>query len=347
MPTASLLRPVSAALPRRSSVPGLAVAAAATVVSLLLGSLAEALSPMLVAIVLGAVLANTVHLPAALEPGLGYAAKTLLRGGVVLLGAQLALGDVLALGGGGIVLAVLVVGLGFGAALLSGRLLRVPAGLTLLIGAGFSVCGAAAVAGAQSAVRASKEHAAAAVALVVGFGTLMIAFVPLAGAALGLDPHTTGVWAGASTHEVAQVVAIGGIVGGGALEPAVVVKLARVALLAPLVAILAVVGARAVRRVTFPEDGAEAARTRPPLVPAFLLGFLALVALRSLGWIPAGWLSPIQTVQTVLLTAAMFALGTQVRLTQLRALGAGPLLVAAITTAVVAAVGLGGAVLLG
>ncbi|WP_029088158.1 YeiH family protein [Brevibacterium album] len=352
------LLPGREVLPTRAMLPGLALAAAATLASVLLASTLSALSPLLVAIVLGAVIANAARLPTVLAPGLGYAAKTLLRAGVVLLGAQLALGDVLALGAGGLGLVVLVVLAGFGTALLSGRLLRVPADLTLLVGAGFSICGAAAVAGAHSAVRATREHAAAAVALVVAFGTLMIALVPLVSAALGLSPEAAGLWAGASVHEVAQVVAIGGIVGGGALETAVVAKLARVALLAPVVAVLAVTGARAVRTACAaraPSEGTSAAAPAPsagpvartPLVPGFLLGFLLLVAVRSLGWIPEGALTPLATVQTACLTAAMFALGTQVSVGQLRRLGLGPVLVAALTTLVVAALGLGGALLLG
>lgn len=346
------LLPGREVLPTRAMLPGLALAAAAALASVLLASTLSALSPLLVAIVLGAVIANAARLPTVLAPGLGYAAKTLLRAGVVLLGAQLALGDVLALGAGGLGLVVLVVLAGFGTALLSGRLLRVPADLTLLIGAGFSICGAAAVAGAHSAVRATREHAAAAVALVVAFGTLMIALVPLVSAALGLSPEAAGLWAGASVHEVAQVVAIGGIVGGGALETAVVAKLARVALLAPVVAVLAVTGARAARAAAAARaPSAPAPSTAPvartPLVPGFLLGFLLLVAVRSLGWIPEGALAPLATVQTACLTAAMFALGTQVSVRQLRRLGLGPVLVAALTTLVVAALGLGGALLLG
>ena len=124
---------------------------------------------------------------------------------------------------------------------LLGRLLRVPSGLSLLIACGFSICGAAAVAGAAGVTDPddeAEEDTITAVALVVIFGTLMIALVPLLANLLGLGSETAGMWAGGSIHEIAQVVAVGGIIGGGALTVAVIVKLARVLLLAPVVAIL-------------------------------------------------------------------------------------------------------------
>src|SRR5699024_5672281 len=112
-----------------------------------------------------------------------------------------------------------------------------------------------------------------AVALVVIFGTLMIPLIPLAGQMLGLDAQTNGLWAGGSIREIAQVVAAGGIIGGGALGVAVIVKLARVLMLAPIVAILSV---RQRRLGHAAHDG-----KKPPLVPLFIIGLLLMVILRS------------------------------------------------------------------
>lgn len=139
--------------------------------------------------------------------------------GIVLLGLQLLLSDVLALGPGVIALVVGVVGVTFAATLAIGRALRLPWDLTALVASGFSICGAAAVAAADSVVRARREMATTAIGLVVLFGTLMIPLMPLLTGALGLDERTAGLWIGASTHEVAQVVAAGGLVGGAALSP--------------------------------------------------------------------------------------------------------------------------------
>ncbi|AZU01692.1 YeiH family protein [Brevibacterium linens] len=221
-----------------SLLPGLAVAAVATAVAWPISMLAPVLSPLLVAIVLGILLGNLVpNLSEAFMPGLNFAAKPLLRLGIVALGAQVVLGDILELGWLVLVLASVIVAAGILSALALAKPLKVDRPLAVLIGSGFGICGAAAVAGVESTLKSKKEDVAAAIGLVVLFGTLMIAIVPGLSTALGLSPETAGMWGGAATHEVAQVVAIGGIIGPAALEVAVLVKLARVIMLAPTVAV--------------------------------------------------------------------------------------------------------------
>src|SRR5699024_6744314 len=113
-----------------------------------------------------------------------------------------------------------------------GHLMGISFAQRLLIACGFSVCGAAAVAAAEVATEATEEEVATSSALVVVFGTLMIPLYPLLGSLLGMPDEMTGMWIGASTHEVAEVVAAGGAVSGAALAVAVTVKLARVITLA-------------------------------------------------------------------------------------------------------------------
>lgn len=163
----------------------------------------------------------------------------------------------------------------------------------------------------------------------------MIAAVPAVAATLELAPETAGLWAGASIHEVAQVVAAGGALGGAALTVAVIVKLARVLMLAPVMAVLSLQQRR--------EGAAEG--TRPPLVPLFVLGFLAMVLLRSVAPLPAAVLDLGGLAQTGLLAAAMFALGTGVKVRNLLQVGARPLALAALSTLLVATLALGGVLL--
>ncbi len=247
----------------------------------------------------------------------------------MLLGLQLVLGDILALGWTVVVGVVAIVGDAIGhdgaRSAVEGR--RDP---DLLIAAGFSICGAAAVAGMEGVLTKRKdEEAATAVALVVVFGTLMIAIMPTLNALLGLDPRTAGIWTGGSTHEVAQVVAAAGIIGAAALEVAIVVKLARVLMLAP---VLGVVSWR--QR----SEAAGEGRTRPPLVPLFVAAFLAMVVVRSLGIVPDGVLSVAKLFQAWLLAAAMFALGTSVHRSVLRRTGGRPVVLATLATLVVMAI---------
>jgi uncharacterized integral membrane protein (TIGR00698 family) len=320
-------------------VPGLAVAAAATTAVMVLGRFLPTVSPLLIAIVLGAVLANIAALPARLRPGLTFSAKRLLRVGVGLLGLQLVFGDILSLGIGMIVVVIAIVGLGIAGTMLAGRLLGLDWKQRFLIACGFSICGAAAVAAVDGVVDAEEEEVLTAVALVVIFGTAMIPVIPLLSHVIGLSVEDSGLWAGGSIHEVAQVVAAGGAIGGGALAVAVVVKLARVVMLAP---VIAVVSARQ-RRLSQRSAGAR----RPPLFPLFVLVFLACAALRTTGVVPENALAAAKLAQTALLTAAMFALGAGVHFGGLRKVGIRPFLLALISTTWVASIALTGVLLLG
>ncbi|WP_350348263.1 putative sulfate exporter family transporter [Agromyces sp. G08B096] len=329
-----------ASLRRRAATlaPGLAVAALAAGASLAATLVLPAVSALLVAIVLGVLARNLLPLPAALEPGLAVAAKRVLRIGIVLLGLQLVLGDILALGPGMIAVVVAIVAVGIGATLAAGRWLGVPPAQRLLIACGFSICGAAAVAAVDGVVESEEEDVVTALALVVVFGTLMIPLVPLAAGALGLAEVDAGLWAGGSIHEVAQVVAAGSALGGAALAAAVVVKLARVLMLAPVLAIVSFRRRRELRRT-------DASAARPPIVPLFVVGFIALMLVRSSGLVPVEAVHAAGIVQTVLLAAAMFALGANVRISVLRRVGLRPVALGAISTLVVAGTALGGVLL--
>ena len=319
--------------------PGVLVCALAAAVGLLVTKFVPAASALLVAIILGVLAANLRLLPDRVRPGLAFSSRQLLRLGVALLGLQLALTDIAALGPGMLVVIVAVVIIGITATMGLGKLLKIGRSQRLLIACGFSICGAAAVAAVEGVEDTDETEVATAVGLVVVFGTLMIPTIPLLGRLLGLTEIQTGLWAGASIHEVAQVVAAGGAIGATALGAAVVVKLGRVLMLGPALAVLSV------RRRRLLGDAPNI--KRPPIVPLFVLGFLALVLVRTSGIVPPMVLQDAKTVQTVLLAMAMFALGAGVRLTQVRSMGVRPVVLAALSTVVVATTGLTGVLLLG
>ncbi|QTF71459.1 YeiH family protein [Arthrobacter woluwensis] len=323
--------------------PGLLLAGAVALVACVISHLAPGVSALLIAIIVGVVARNAGILPRTSDPGLGYAARVPLRLGIVLLGLQLSLPELFARGWGVPVLAVLVVGVGIVGTLGLGRLLGVERRQALLVACGFSICGAAAVAGVESSVDAREKETVTAVALVVLFGTLMIPLIPGLGALLGLSTDQTALWAGASVHEVGQVVAIGGLLGGGALGLAVSMKLARVLLLAPVAAVL---GARS--RALTPEGDVsqDSASSKPPVIPLFLVGFIIAAVVRSLLPVPHEVLALASSAQEFLLSAAMFALGAGVHVKSLLS-GSGRLLaLAAGSTVLVAALGLGGALVI-
>nr|WP_280457498.1 putative sulfate exporter family transporter [Nocardia carnea] len=297
------------------------------------------ISPLLAAILAGAIAANVVDIPQRIRPGLQFCAKRLLRVGVALLGVQVTFTDILGLGPATLLVVLVVVVAGVVGTMILGRMLGIGWTQRLLIACGFSICGAAAVAAADGVVDADEEEVLTSIALVVVFGTLLIAIIPPAAHALGLDAATSGVWAGAAVHEVAQVVAVGGALGGTALTIAVVVKLARVVLLAPVLTAIS----WHIRRTQ--TDASRAEGHTPPLVPMFVLAFLACAATRSTGAIPPAVLDAAREIQTILLTAAMFALGTGVRLRTLARIGARPILLATGSTLWVTLLALAGALI--
>lgn len=315
-----------------SRLPGIGVALVAALIGWAVNTRVSLLSPLLVALVLGMVVGNTIPLPDRVRPGLQFAAKPLLRAGIVLLGLSISFGSIWALGLPMIGAVILVTFATFLFTTALARRMGLSSELGLLVGAGCSICGAAAIAGMDGVVGADEDDVASAVGIITLFGLVAIPVIPLAAAGLRLSPARAGAWVGASTHEVAQVVAAAGTLGGAALSTAVVVKLTRVLLLAPMVA-----GVAAMRR-----DRAADGK-RPPLVPVFVIGFLVGVALRSFVPLPAELLHVAQVAQTLLLAMAMFALGAGVRLRALVTTGGRSLLLGAISSVVIALLGLGGA----
>ncbi|MEV4438390.1 putative sulfate exporter family transporter [Streptomyces sp. NPDC049577] len=245
------------------------------------------------------------------RPGLTLAGKRLMRIGVVLLGLKLGLDDVLGLGWATVAMVVVTVVATFFGTMWLGRRLGLSGDQPLLIATGYSICGASAIGAVSEVSGSDEEDVATSVALVTLCGTLAIAVLPLLHHPLGLDDAQFGRWVGAGVHDVGQVVATAQTAGPTALGEAVLVKLMRVALLAPLVGAVAL-SVRQRRRT----DAAPTGK-RPPLVPLFVLGFLAMVAVRTTGVLPGGALDAAQHAQELLLAAALFGLGSAVHLPSL------------------------------
>lgn len=326
--------------------PGLFLAACGLAIALAVHGLLPTVPMLTVAVVLGVVAA---HLPrlrkvvrGSARPGLAYAGRRLMRIGIVLLGLQLGLDDVGRLGWATVVMTLVVV-----IATLSGtwwlaRRLRLPGDQPLLIAAGYAICGASAIGAVGEARDSDERDAATSVALVTLCGTLAIAVLPLLQGPLGLGDAEFGRWVGASVHDVGQVVATAQTAGDAALGEAVLVKLVRVALLAPLVAAVALASRRPGRDTA---GSGKPSRTKAPLIPLFVVGFLAAVTLRSTGLLPGEVLEAAHTGQELLLAAALFGLGSAVDLPSLARTGARTALLGLSAWLVVAGVSYAGVVL--
>jgi len=267
---------------------------------------------VLFGLVLGQIPAVRPALDGALKPGLTLSSRRLLRIGIVLLGLKLSLVDIVDLGAPLLIAVVVVVLLTFFGTLAMGRLAKLPGDQPLLLAAGFAICGVSAI-GAMAAVTRSKQsEIAVPAALVTVCGSLAIVVLPLLHGPLGLSDLQFGAWAGASVHDVGQVVAVAQTAGASALALAIAVKLTRVVLLAPLVA-----GVGVYRRLRTTDETDAASAPRPPIVPLFVLGFLAAMLVRTFLPVPEPVLLAADVVQTVLFGLALVALGSSIRVVSL------------------------------
>ncbi len=318
--------------------PGLTVVIIGALAARFLGNGIPGVSALVAAVVIGAVLGNVGVVTPTVAPGVQFAARRVLRVGIVLLGLRLSIGNVLDLGPASIGVVAVTVGTTFFGTQWMGRRLGLSRDLSLLVATGYSICGASAIAAVEGSTDAEEEEVAAAIGLVTLFGSLAIFVLPLLAGPLGLTDVGFGTWAGASIHDVAQVVATASTAGPEVLGVAVVVKLTRIVLLAPIVA-----GVNIHRRATAPETAESTGR--PPLLPLFVAGFLAMVVVRTTGVLPGGIVSGAQSAEGWLLTAALVGLGAGVRIDKLRQLGPKPLVLGTLAWVLVAAMSYGGILL--
>ncbi len=302
-----------------SLIRGLALAGGIAATAMVLRAVTgfQALSPLILSIVIGMLIGNLRRVPDVCRPGIGFSMKRLLRAGIVLLGLQITLAQLGSLGLPGLAVVTVTLTVTFAAVMLVGHLLGVDRRLTGLIAAGTSVCGASAVIAANGVMRGRDEDVTYAVACVTIFGSFSMLLFPLLMLPLHLDAVAYGLWSGATIHEVAQVVAATFQAGDVAGQYGTIAKLARVMLLAPLVLTLAV--------TIFPAHKSGPAKTGATPFPWFVIGFLAMVGINSSITLPAALLRDAGIIGTFLLSCGLAAMGLQTRMKHLAAEGFRPL----------------------
>jgi uncharacterized integral membrane protein (TIGR00698 family) len=321
----------------RRLAPGIALSLTVAMVAMLVGSSAwlqqHGLSALTIAIALAMLVGNTVyaHLEPTAAAGVAFSKRLLLRAGIVLYGLRLTLQDIGHVGVAGVVTDTLVLGSTFALAWWLGtRWLGLERRTAILIGAGSSVCGAAAVMATEPVVKARPEELTVAVATVVVFGTIAVFLYP-ALFALNLHyrfinggAHGFGIYAGSTIHEVAQVVAAARSSAPEAADSAVITKMVRVMMLAPLL-----VGLSAyLSRKECAEAGQVVQASRSISIPWFAVIFLGVVIVNSFVVLPPSVLRLNNQLDTVLLATAMASLGLTTHVSAIRQAGTRPLLLA-------------------
>ncbi|GAA0533511.1 putative integral membrane protein (TIGR00698 family) [Rhizomicrobium palustre] len=309
-------------------IPGLGVAGAVVALAYGLRNVPgfSVLSPMILAILLGMMFHNLVGTPARAKPGVKFAMRHILRFAVALLGLQLTTQQLAEVGLTGVAIIAATLGSTFILTKWLGKMLGVEQRLAELIAAGTSICGASAVVAVNTVTEAHDEDVAYAVACVTIFGTVAMFVYPLLPSLLHLGPQGFGLWAGASIHEVAQVVAASFQDGKAAGEFGTIAKLARVGMLAPVVMVLAMLAAR--------RSSSHKASTVS--LPGFVTGFVFLVLFNSAVPFPASWHHGIAVLTTILLSIALAALGLETDIRKLAEKGFHPMLLGAVSSLFIA-----------
>jgi uncharacterized integral membrane protein (TIGR00698 family) len=299
--------------------PGLIAAVAVAIVARLAAQwLPPAISEVLVAVLLGLVVANIVALPASTKAGISFSVQRVLRLGIILLGARLSLVDVASIGVSALGLVVVCMAAAFGVAVGFGKLLKLPPRLSLLIGVGTAVCGNSAIVATAPVVKAEEREVSFAVATITLFGTLAVFVYPFVGRALQLTDPVFGVWSGVAVNDTSQVVAASAAYSPVARDIAAVVKLVRNTLMAPLILLIAWWSHRAAIQSGAARTGALKA------FPLFVLGFLGVSLLRTVGIIDAPMAAVLDGIAKVCILVALAAVGLNTRLGQMRSVGFAP-----------------------
>ena len=295
-------------------------------------------SPLIVGIILGMLYANSLrnHLPETWVPGILFCTKQVLRAGIVLYGFKLTFQSVIAIGLPAILIDMVIVVLTILIGVWVGRLMKMDKDLALLTATGSAICGAAAVLGAEPVVKCEGYKTAIAVSTVVIFGTLSMFLYPLMYRTGMLDALTdTGVavYTGATLHEVAHVVGAGNAMGKEISDAAIIVKMIRVMMLAPVLVVMSFMLARTAVKsvVNGGRNGGGVAPSRGKItIPWFAFGFLAVIGFNSFDLLPHAVVDGINQVDTFMLTMAMTALGTETSIEKFKKAGAKPFVLAAI-----------------
>ncbi|WP_254864714.1 YeiH family protein [Halovivax gelatinilyticus] len=316
--------------------PGLALLGAIAVVASALASLVG-VTPILLSILLGLVLGNTVSLSPAYRPGIETHTRW-LEAGIVLLGATIAVDQIAA---SGVALLALIVGVVCCSILLVEVLTRVVFGLKgelpSLLAAGMSVCGVSAVVAVAGAIRADERTIAYVVTGIVLFDTITLFAYPVVGTLLGLPDRVFGIWAGVSMLSTGPATAAGFTYSTEAGEWATLTKLTRNALIGFVALAYAMVYAREATSAS----RVSHLRTLWETLPTFVVGFTVLLVLSAMGLFSDRQVEILETTYTWLFVVAFAGLGLSIRARQLRTVGVTPIAIMAVGLATISALSLG------
>ena len=317
--------------------PGLILTTSIAAIAIYTGAQITYVTPLIVAMAVGILFRNAFILPAIYKEGIRFSMRRVLRFAVALLGVRITFSTMASLGWEGLVIALVPLGLTLVFTLIVGRVIDNAPSQTLLIATGTSICGASAIMAAGAVTQAGEDDVIVAVSSISIFGTILMLGYPLINNwnILELTSSEYGLWAGASIHEVAQVIAAafsGDEVSG---ELGTLIKLARVAALVPFAFVLSFL----VNIGKVKSTGGQAV-SGGVTFPMFLFGFLGMVILNSWEFFTPKAVRWIEVFDMFLLTMAMGAMGLETDFKRLLKIGFKPFFLSILTTLFISVVSL-------
>jgi uncharacterized integral membrane protein (TIGR00698 family) len=309
--------------------PGLLFILLISLISKGLGTWFPLVGSLLFAILIGVTLRNTTNLASSWQAGIQFTLKRLLKVAIVFLGVGLSLLEIMKIGQSALWIIFVSVVVGISVTYAVGRLLGINPRLSLLIGIGTSICGATAISAVKGIIGAKENETAYALSTIVFFNLVAFITFPLIGHLLGLSQVSFGIWAGTAVHDTSSAVAVGYSYGDHAGEAATTVKLARTLFLIPVMFLLPFM-----LKTDTPSEGS----TYRKAFPWFVLMFLGVSILHTIGVIPDIFEEIIGSLSKFMIIMVMAAVGLQVSIKDLSKLGFKPLLtglIASITCAVI------------
>ena len=294
------------------------------------------ISASVIALFIGIAL-NAMHkTDEAFVPGVRFTSRKLLKFAIILLGASLNIATILQVGGMSMIVMAFTLITCFGVGHFSGRAFKLNWKMSNLISAGTGICGGSAIAAIAPVINAEDTDIAFGLSATFLFDMVMILIFPLMGSALNMSDTAYGLWSGTAVNDTSRVAAGYGF-SEAAGDFAVMVKLTRTLSIIPTALIFALVNMHVKRKES------RAGNTKINVAssfPLFILGFLALAGINSLGWIPAGISAAMKSISKFLMVSALAAIGLNTDLQDMKKAGPAPMLHGFLISALVVIVAL-------
>lgn len=263
------------------------------------------------------------------QPGIGFTSKKVLQYAVILLGFGLNLSEIAKVGAQSLPIIVSTISTSLIVSFVLCKAMKVPSNISTLVGVGSSICGGSAIAATAPVIGADDEEIAQAISVIFLFNVIAALTFPTLGGMLGMTDHGFGLFAGTAVNDTSSVTAAAsawdGIHGSNTLEIATIVKLTRTLAIIPTVLIFALIGMHVKKKEAAGDPSAVRVNMKS-VFPWFILGFLALCGVNSLGFIPASVASVLKDISKFLMVTALAAIGLNTSFSDMRRAGLKPML---------------------